>query len=211
MQPPAPLSLFSRIAYTLRMKDEYNIVVCASGGGGNFQALIEAQEKYGFTITHLITDRECGAIERAHRHHIPVLFHPRKTLGPDFWNVFLSSIPEGTDLIVLAGFMPIVPEFICTAWAGRMINTHPSLLPKYGGKGMYGVRVQEAVIAAGEEFGGCSVHLVTPEIDGGDIIIQEAVKTIPGENAWDLGGRIFKVENRILPDAVRIMKERHHD
>ncbi len=193
------------------MNSLYKIVVCASGGGGNFQALIEAQEEVGFAITHLITDRECGAIDRARGHNIPVLFHDKKSLAPKFWDAFLTSIPIDTDLIVLAGFMPIVPDFVCAAWDGRMINTHPSLLPKYGGKGMYGVKVQEAVMAAGEEYGGCSVHLVTPEIDAGEVIIQESVKIIPGESAWELGGRIFKVENRILPEAIRMMKGRHRD
>ena len=193
------------------MNSLYKIVVCASGGGGNFQALIEAQEKIGFAITHLVTDRACGAIDRAHSHNIPVLFHDKKTLGPKFWDAFMTSITTDTDLIVLAGFMPIVPDFVCAAWEGHMINTHPSLLPKYGGKGMYGVKVQEAVMAAGEEYGGCSVHLVTPEIDAGEVIIQERVKIIPGETPWELGGRIFKVENRILPEAIRIMKGRHRD
>lgn len=188
----------------------FNIVVCASGGGGNFQALIDASDQgRKYTITKLIADRECGAVARALSHKIQADLIDKKSLGSEgFWARFSEAIPENADLIVLAGFMPIVPAHICAAWNGRIINTHPSLLPKYGGKGMVGVKVQEALLAAGDKTAGCTVHFVTPVIDGGAILAQAEIAVLEGESAWDLGGRVFREENRILVDAVLQLKER---
>ena len=87
-----------------------------------------------------------------------------------------------------------------------MINTHPSLLPKYGGKGMFGVRVQEAVLQAKETTAGCTVHYVSEEIDGGAIVAQKAIPVIAGETPWELGGRVFKEENVLLVQAVAFIK-----
>ncbi len=122
----------------------------------------------------------------------------------------LAAIPKETDLIVLAGFMPIVPADVCARWKGKIINTHPSLLPKYGGKGMYGVRVQEAVMAAGEKQAGCTVHFVSDEIDGGEIILQKAIAVDSNETPWQLGGRIFLEENKLLVEAVKMLRSRVH-
>jgi phosphoribosylglycinamide formyltransferase-1 len=86
-----------------------------------------------------------------------------------------------------------------------MINTHPSLLPKHGGRGMYGVRVQEAVLASGDTMAGCTVHYVDESIDGGEIILQHSVAVRDRETAWDLGGRIFLEENRLLVRAIELI------
>lgn len=187
------------------MKETFDVCVCASGGGGNFQALIDNQQRVGYSIKKLITDRECGAIKRAIEHEIPYVRLDRKTLGDSFFQRFEQEIPAGTDLIVLAGFMPILPAGTCAKWSRKIINTHPSLLPKYGGKGMYGVRVQEAVLANGDGYAGCTVHFVTEEVDGGEIILQSRVKTDPDESAWDLGNRVFIEENRLLPQAIKVL------
>lgn len=187
----------------------YQVVVCASGGGGNLQALIDSQKTVGFMISKLITDRDCGAIERAAQNNIPFTNLNKKELGNEaYWASFIESIPAQTDLIILAGFIPVVPAAICEAWQGKMINTHPSLLPKYGGKGMIGVKVQEAVIAAGEKEAGCTVHFVSAQIDGGDILLQTKIPVLDGESAWGLGGRVFQEENKLLVKAVEILKQR---
>lgn len=186
--------------------DNFNVVVCASGGGGNFQALIDARYDLGIKIPLLIVDRECGAIERATRHGIPHVMLDASKGKEVMFEAFARSIPEGADLIVLAGFMPIVPAPICERWQGKIINTHPSLLPKYGGRGMYGVKVQEAVMAAKEEYAGCTVHFVNAGIDEGDIILQKTIAVDYSETPWQLGGRIFKEENRLLVEAVRLLK-----
>ena len=117
-----------------------------------------------------------------------------------------KAIPSNVDLIVLAGFLPIIPEFICDKWQGKMINTHPSLLPKYGGKGMYGVNVQKAVMRAKEKNAGCTVHYVNRDIDAGEIILQSSIDVNYSETPWQLGERVFKEENKLLVEAVKLIK-----
>ena len=170
----------------------YNITVCASGGGGNFQALMEAQKLKNFSINLLIVDRECAAIERAIDNNIPYKLIEKKQSDPALFREMDKVIPENTNLIVSAGFFPIINEWFCSKWKGKIINTHPSLLPNYGGKGMYGVKVQEAVMAAKEDYAGCSVHFITPIIDGGEIIEQKRIRVDYNQTPWELGGRVFK-------------------
>jgi len=182
----------------------FRVCVCASGGGGNFQALIDARDNIGIEINCLIVDRDCGAIQRAELAMIPV--KKIDSSNQTFSNDLDKSIPVETDLVVLAGFMPIVPKSVCDKWYRKMINTHPSLLPKFGGKGMYGVKVQEAVMAAGEELAGCTIHFVSDEIDAGEILLQKVIKVDHNETPWQLGGRIFVEENKLLVEAVRLFR-----
>jgi phosphoribosylglycinamide formyltransferase-1 len=186
--------------------DRFNVVVCASGGGGNFQALIDARTDLGIDISLLVVDRDCGAIDRAIRHDISYVVLDAAKGKKAMFEAFEQAIPPEVDLIVLAGFMPIIPADTCERWRGRIINTHPSLLPKYGGKGMYGVKVQEAVMQAKEEIAGCTVHFVNAGIDEGKIILQKAISVDYSETPWQLGGRIFKEENYLLVNAIRVIK-----
>ena len=186
--------------------DRFNVIVCASGGGGNFQALIDARTDLGINILLLVVDRHCGAIDHALRHDIPHVVLDTAKDKKAMFEAFAQAIPTEVDLIVLAGFMPILPADICERWRGRIINIHPSLLPKYGGKGMYGVKVQEAVMQAKEEMAGCTVHFVNAGIDEGGIILQKAIVVNYTETPWQLGGRIFKEENYLLVEAIRLIK-----
>jgi phosphoribosylglycinamide formyltransferase-1 len=186
--------------------DRFNVVVCASGGGGNFQALIDARIDLGIDISLLVTDRHCGAIDRAMRHDISYVVLDATKGKKAMFEAFEQAIPTEVNLIVLAGFIPIIPADTCERWRGRIINTHPSLLPKYGGKGMYGVKVQEAVMQAKEEIAGCTVHFVNAGIDEGKIILQKAISVDYNETPWQLGGRIFKEENDLLVNAIRVIK-----
>jgi phosphoribosylglycinamide formyltransferase-1 len=186
--------------------DRFNVVVCASGGGGNFQALIDARTDLGIDISILLVDRHCGAIDRALKHDIPYVVLDTARGNKTTFDAFNEAIPAQANLIVLAGFMPIVPDYICERWRGKIINTHPSLLPKYGGKGMYGIKVQEAVMQAKEKMAGCTVHFVNAGIDEGEIILQKAIPVDYSETPWQLGGRIFKEENRLLVEAIRLIK-----
>jgi phosphoribosylglycinamide formyltransferase-1 len=185
---------------------KFFITVCASGGGGNFQALINAQKKIGFEINCLIVDRECGAISRANDAKIPVK-HVRY-LNPSFGDNLNDSIPVDTNLVVLAGFMPILPKSVCKKWSGKIINTHPSLLPKFGGIGMFGVRVQEAVMNSGEKNAGCTIHFVNEKIDGGKIILQKSIEVNYSETPWQLGSRIFMEENILIVEAVKLLRSK---
>ena len=187
------------------MSKDFFITVCASGGGGNFQSLIDNQEAVGYKINLLIVDRICGAIERAVENKIKYIYLDKKELGERFFDKMNEVIPINTNLIVLAGFMPILNSAFCSQWENKVINTHPSLLPKYGGKGMYGVKVQEAVMNANEKYAGCTVHYVDEKIDNGEIILQKEIEVDYNETPWELGGRIFKEENRLLVDAIKII------
>lgn len=188
------------------MSHPFKIVVCASGGGGNFQALIDARADLDVEIAMLLTDRQCAAIERAVNNGIAYIVLDGENGSDALFADFEKTIPDDIDLIVLAGFMPIIPSYICEKWQDRIINTHPSLLPKYGGKGMYGVKVQEAVMQANEKMAGCTVHFVNAGIDEGKIILQKAIEVDYTETPWQLGGRIFKEENKLLIEAIRLLK-----
>lgn len=160
----------------------------------------------GIDISLLVVDRHCGAIDRAMKNDIPYVVLDAANGKIAMFEAFAQAIPAETNLIVLAGFMPIVPADICEKWSGKIINTHPSLLPKYGGKGMFGVKVQEAVMRAKEEMAGCTVHFVTAGIDEGGIILQKAIAVNYSETPWQLGGRVFKEENCLLVEAIRMFK-----
>ena len=163
----------------------FNIVVCASGGGGNFRSLINHQSSYGYHISLLIVDRECKAIDVAKENNIPCIALEKKSLGDSFFEEFDKAIPQDINLIVLAGFFPIIPQWICDKWERKIINTHPSLLPEYGGKGMYGVKVQEAVLRNREKYAGCTVHYVNVGIDTGEIIFQKKIYVMNRLGNWE--------------------------
>lgn len=184
---------------------QFNVTVCASGGGGNFEAVIKGQEVFGYKVNLLIVDRECGAINKAEQNDIPYVQLDKKELGENFFRVMDQSIPPDTDLVVLAGFFPILDGFFCKKWSGQIINTHPSLLPKYGGKGMYGVKVQEAVLANKDTLAGCTVHYVNEGIDEGEIVLQKTVKVEGNESAWELGRKVFLEENKLLVEAIGVI------
>ena len=185
----------------------FNIVVCASGGGGNFRSLIKYQCDYGYHISLLIVDRECPPIKIAKENGISYSVLEKKVLGKSFFEEFEKIVPIDTNLIVLAGFLPIIPKWICEKWERKIINIHPSLLPKYGGKGMYGVKVQEAILRNHEKYAGCTVHYVDSEIDTGEIIAQKKILVMENESAWELGGRVFNEEIILLPLAIKHIRE----
>lgn len=193
----------SNTAIKTTMPTPFNLVVCASGGGGNLQAIMDKQDELAVSITLLIADRPCGAIDRAQQQGIAVC---QLDKSADLAQQLLHAIPEDTDLIVLAGFMPIVPRAVCELWHKKIINTHPSLLPHYGGKGMYGVKVQQAVMRAQEKYAGCTVHYVDSGIDTGEIILQKAIDVDYSLTPWELGGLVFKEENKLLVDAIQLLK-----
>ena len=113
-----------------------------------------------------------------------------------------SVVPHNTDLIVLAGFMPILSKEFCQKWSQKIINTHPSLLPKYGGIGMYGVKVQEAVMSSKEKYAGCSVHYVNEKLDNGQIILQKSFFIKKSDNEEILKEKTQYLEYKAFAEAV---------
>lgn len=178
----------------------YNVVALASCGGGIFKALVEKSQQYNYKVMKLLTNKECAALDLAAELHIPSDAILLK--GDELFRQIDTNIPESTDLIVLAGFLPILPPWFCQKWRHKIINVHPSLLPAYGGKGMYGVHVQEAVMANHETYAGCTIHYVTAGIDEGEIIEQWKLRIDYSLTPWELGGEVFNRSVEMLPVVI---------
>ena len=188
------------------------IVVLASGGGSNLQSLIDAAENGAINarIAAVISDRRGAfALERAKSAGIPSYEHDRFdkarfAVRDDFDRAVADSIDaHAPDLIVLAGYLSILPRETVTRY--RVINIHPSLLPKFGGMGFYGRKVHEAVIAAGETESGATVHYVDEGVDTGGIIAQERVPVMPGDTAETLAARVLETEHNLIVTAVKML------
>jgi phosphoribosylglycinamide formyltransferase-1 len=180
----------------LEKKYEMDIAVFASGTGTTLQTLIEKQSKYGYHIAQVITNRACQSTERAISANIP-------SLESKDWEIIDKTLGDkNIQLIVLAGFLAIIPQWMCEKWDKRIINIHPSLLPKHGGKGMYGIHVQEAVLQAQDKEAGCTVHYVSANIDGGDIIAQSAIDVMPSDTPETLAQRVQQEEKKLLPHVI---------
>lgn len=176
------------------------VAVLASGGGTNLQALIDAlHDAPEARVALVITNRpHAGALDRARRAGIPAVV----LKNPDDAAELLATLGAGTDLVVLAGYLKLVPPPVVAQFRWRMINIHPALLPAHGGPGMYGHRVHEAVLASGAAESGASVHYVDEQYDRGPIIAQARVPVRPGDTADTLAARVLEAEHRLLPHVV---------
>ena len=178
------------------MKTISNIAVFASGTGTTLQTLINEQSQHEYRVALVITNRPCPALERANQAHIPAI------VSKDWEEIDKALTDNHIQLVVLAGFLAIIPDWICAKWDKCIINIHPSLLPKHGGKGMYGIRVQESVLAAGDTEAGCTVHYVSAEVDGGSIIAQATVPVLPNDTPESLSARVQQEDKRLLPHTI---------
>lgn len=182
-----------------------NIVVLVSGGGTNLQRIIDCIENGEIpnaTISLVVADRDCFGLERAKSHDIPAQVIPR---GKTFSAELKQILPENIDLIVLAGFLSILNKEFCESFPGKIINIHPALLPKFGGKGMWGHHVHEAVLKAGEKESGATVHYVTSGVDEGEIILQKSFDISENETVETLAQKIHQVEFEIFPKAINLV------
>lgn len=182
------------------------LVVFASGSGSNFQAIIDGIEKNEIDaqISGLITDRlESGAAARAKKHQIPFVVITEKN-PVRFSSIVIEQLDLwNPDFIVLAGFLRKISDDIIQKYPDKIINIHPSLLPKYGGKGFYGLHVHKAVLEAGDLESGCTVHFVNEEYDRGAIIMQERVEVLKNDTPESLAARVLKAEHRLLPTVIK--------
>ena len=172
------------------------LAVFASGTGTTLQTLIDSQQLFSYQISLVVVNRECVARERAERENIATL------LSKDWQEIDLALSHHYIQFVVLAGFLAIIPQWFCEKWNKKIINIHPSLLPKFGGKGMYGLYVHEAVIASGEQQSGCTIHYVSAEIDGGSIIAQSIVPVLPDDSPNTLAQRVQQAEKNLLPQVI---------
>jgi formyltetrahydrofolate-dependent phosphoribosylglycinamide formyltransferase len=177
------------------------VAVLASGGGSNLQALLDTCR--GPAPAHVVlvisNNPEAGALERARNAGVEtvVLDDPKDGAA-------LVALLEShdIDLVVLAGYLKLVPRVAVAAFEGRMLNIHPALLPSFGGKGMYGHHVHEAVLAPGATLSGPTVHLVSNEYDKGHIVAQWPVPVAADDTPDTLAARVLEVEHQLLPTVV---------
>lgn len=177
------------------------VAVLVSGRGSNLEALLRTLgDDAPARVVLVISNRaDSGGVRLAREHGIPVHVLNDISDAEEWLRVLTAAHAE---LVVLAGFLKRVPVPVVRAWSGRMINIHPALLPRHGGPGMYGRRVHEAVLAAGETTSGATVHLVTEEYDEGETLCQGVVPVLPGDTPETLAARVLEVEHKLLPAAV---------
>ena len=175
------------------------VAVLASGGGTNLQALLDACGPAApARVSRVVSNRaDAGALERARAAGIPAVVLRDPTDAAEL----LAALGDA-DLVVLAGYLKLIPAAAVARFPRRMINIHPALLPAFGGPGMYGHRVHAAVLASGATASGATVHYVDEQYDRGPIIAQRTVPVLPGDTAETLAARVLAVEHELLPQVV---------
>ncbi|WP_156415105.1 phosphoribosylglycinamide formyltransferase [Christensenella hongkongensis] len=187
--------------------------VMASGGGTDFQSLIDAAQsgQINAEICCLVAGKpDIYAIERAKTAGIPVEVVQKKSFGTveAFDEAILAALKaHAADFVVLAGYLSIIGKKTISAYRNKIINIHPSLIPSFCGMGMYGGKVHEAVIEYGAKFSGATVHFVDEEADTGPIIMQQVVPVMEDDTPEKLAARVLETEHRILPEAVALMAD----
>lgn len=201
------------------------IAVLVSGGGTNLQALIDAQiadktaaknTKGRYEVVLVIADRaDTFAIERAKNASIPaeLAIPPKGIPRIDARKIVSDTVLALTreyrvDAIVLAGFLTIMSGDVISEYSGKIINLHPALLPKFGGQGMWGHHVHEAVLASGDRESGCTVHLVDSGCDTGEILLQRKISVLPNDTADTLAERIHAEEHMAIVEGTRLLAEK---
>lgn len=186
------------------------IAVLVSGGGSNLQSIMD--EIYGgnlnVSIDMVISDNENSyALERAKEKGIQTYVFDRKIYKDNMGDKILEVTEKKVDLIVLAGFLSILKGNLIDKFENKIINIHPALIPSFCGKGMYGLKVHEAVIKSGVKFSGCTVHFVNHNVDDGAIIAQEVVPVYFEDTKEILQDRVLEKEHKILPEVINSIAE----
>ncbi|MCL2329085.1 MAG: phosphoribosylglycinamide formyltransferase [Bacteroidetes bacterium] len=178
------------------------LAIFASGSGSNAENLIRFFANSSTKITRIFCNNpKAGVIERVEKLNVPVTIFSRD----DFYNspkVLNQLIEDKTDTVILAGFLWLIPQNLIAQFPNRIINIHPALLPNYGGKGMYGARVHEAVIANGETQSGITIHLVDEIYDNGKTLFQVTCDITPDDTADTLAQKIHALEYEHFPKVV---------
>ncbi|MDD1628093.1 MAG: phosphoribosylglycinamide formyltransferase [Methylococcaceae bacterium] len=173
------------------------IAVLASGEGTTLQAIMEACN----VVLVISNNSDSGALRRARQFNVPGIVVGKTAQSDLDMLAILES--SGADLVVLAGYLQKVGKLTLKAYQGRIINTHPSLLPKHGGKGMYGRRVHQAVLDSGDTETGVTIHLVTNDYDTGDIIAQCVVPVMPSDTVTSIEKRVKAIEKRMICTVIQ--------
>ncbi|CAD7695661.1 unnamed protein product [Ostreobium quekettii] len=187
-----------------------HLAVFVSGGGSNFKSIHAACQRgqikgeVALVVSNVPT---CGGVLYAQDHDIPTLIYPaskKKSVEGMTADELLSALKHQfeVDFILLAGYLRLIPPEIVRAYNCRILNIHPALLPAFGGKGFYGMRVHEAVVASGARFSGPTVHFVDEEFDRGPILAQRAVPVYPSDTPGDVQARVLRQEHIVYPECV---------
>ena len=189
----------------------YNIAAYISGSGSNLKSVIESslKGKIASKIRLVIANKNADGLKYPSSLGIETAVIERKKLPrKEFVDLQFRLLEKhGIDLIILAGYLKKIPDEIIEKFRGRIINIHPALLPKFGGKGMHGIQVHKAVIEAGEKSSGPTVHFVDEKYDHGDIILQEKIAVAEGETPESLQRKVLKIEHRIYTEALKLLEE----
>lgn len=203
MTRPASLSPVPRPPSRLRL------AVLISGSGRHLENFVRLSRSGDLPadVVRVVSSRpDCGGVARARRLGLEPLVLAPRALGDAFHDHLAQALREARiDLVCMAGFLTlwrIPPDFY-----GRVMNIHPALLPRFGGRGFYGMRVHRAVLEAGERESGCTVHFADNEYDHGPIILQRRVPVLPGDTPETLADRVFEQERIAYPEAVRLFAE----
>ena len=194
--------------------ERLHISVFASGRGSNFQALLQAIEEKKIPNADIVlvlsNNSDAGALEVARAHNIPAVHLSQKQFATEaeFNRKLLQTLEDHhANFIALAGYMKRIDPALIQRYRNRMINIHPALLPAFGGKGMYGLHVHEAVIASGTKITGATVHIVDEKYDHGPIVLQSTVGVEDRDTPETLASRVLEVEHQLYPEAVRLFAE----
>jgi phosphoribosylglycinamide formyltransferase-1 len=186
-----------------------NIAVFGSGAGSNFMAILTAIQQGNLPAARislvLSNNSGAGILGIARANGLPAIHLSRKQFPDErsFADTVLSTLRDhGANFIALAGYMKQVPPEVVAAYRKRIVNIHPALLPRFGGAGMYGLRVHEAVLASGETTSGATVHYVDEEYDNGPVVLQQTVPVLPGDTPASLAARVLAAEHQIYPAAI---------
>jgi phosphoribosylglycinamide formyltransferase 1 len=189
-----------------------NLCVLASGSGSNLKAIIKAG-KSGIIRSNVVlvisNNSASKALTAAKQNKIPAYHLSQKLFSSqaEFDKKFLSLLKKyKIDLIILAGYLKMINQAITKKYKNRILNIHPALLPEFGGKGMYGINVHEAVLKSRKELTGATVHLVDEIYDNGATILQREVKVKPGDTPQSLQKRVLRAEHKLYPEAIRLFE-----
>lgn len=191
-----------------------NVAVFASGNGSNFQTLINKHKEGLLPLTFSLmigNNSNAKAFERAHSYNIPT-----KHIAPSHFNNYADYVEEllslldthAIDLIVLAGYMKMIPAEVIQRFKNRIVNIHPALLPAFGGKGMYGMHVHKAVVDYGAKITGITVHFVDEDYDHGPVIYQDTVAVSSEDTAEDVAQKVLAVEHNSLWKVIKAIAEK---
>ena len=194
-----------------KKKKKKNIAVFISGGGSNMKAIHAACEsgQINGQISVVITSSStAGGVEWAMGRDVPVLLYPGAKDVPESERISPGELDEylkndyKIDVVVLAGYLRLIPPELCRTFENRMVNIHPALLPAFGGKGMHGAKVHEAVVKSGARFTGPTVHFVNENFDEGKIVAQRSIRIDPSWTADEVQRRVLKEEHDVFPEVV---------